>query len=80
MASAIATWELTSRWQAEVQLSGYGGTDHYTNAALLFNWHAAPGWDLGIGARYISRTMNDGGVYNEFDIGDLVFTVKHGFH
>ncbi|MDJ0916988.1 MAG: phosphatase PAP2 family protein [Woeseiaceae bacterium] len=70
---------LTKRLEAELQADGFPGSDRYLNAAMLLNWRAAPGWSMGIGARYIDREVSSDDVYNKLQVGDLVLTVSHDF-
>ncbi len=80
---AIASLRMQHRFnrriELELQADGYPGSDYYLNAALLLNWRAAPGWSMGIGARYISRESSSDNVYNKLQVGDLVLTVAHDF-
>mgnify|MGYP001811964580 CR=1 FL=1 len=79
MASLRATYAFNERWRLMGSFDGYGGDDEFTSVGLVLNWRAAPGWDLGIGARYISREMSASDTYNKLEAGDFVFNVTHGF-
>ena len=79
IASLRAEYAFNERWRLAGHLDGYGGSDQYANAALVLNWRAAAGWDIGFGFRYIDREMSDGDIYNKLEAGDFVLSVTHGF-
>ncbi|MDJ0940695.1 MAG: phosphatase PAP2 family protein [Woeseiaceae bacterium] len=79
IASLRMQHRFTRRIEVEFQVDGFPGSDHYLNTALLLNWRAAPGWSMGIGARYIDREVSSDDVYNKLQVGDLVLTVSHDF-
>ena len=70
---------LTRRLAIEFQADGFPGSDYYLNTALLLKWRAAPGWSMGIGARYIDRKTSSDAVFNKLQVGDVVLTVSHDF-
>ncbi len=80
MASLRATYSFNERWRLTGSYDGYGGDDTFSSLGFVLNWRAAPGWDLGLGGRYIDRRVTDGDVYNKLQAGDFVFSVTHGFH
>ena len=79
IASVRLQHRLTRRVEVELQADGFPGSDRYLNAAALLNWRAAPGWTMGIGARYLDREVSSDDVYNKLQVGDLVLTVAHDF-
>jgi len=79
IASLRATFAFSERWRLTGSLDGYRGSDDYASAGLVLNWRAAPGWDLGLGARYLDREMSADDVYNRLEAGDLVLSITHGF-
>ncbi len=79
LASLRANVTLSKRWRLDAHADGYGGSDRFLSAGLLFNWRAAPEWELGIGYRYLDRSVSDARLKNELEVGDLVLSVTHGF-
>ena len=67
------------KWALRYELDGVTGSQKYINTALFLNYRVAPGWDLGIGARYASWEIDDETVKNELEYGDVVFRVAHAF-
>jgi hypothetical protein len=53
--------------------------DEFLNTALSVNWHAAPGWRLGLGGRWIEQDIRNSNLRNELEVGDLVYRVAHDF-
>jgi hypothetical protein len=49
-------YRFNPRWSIKYEIDGYSsGNDSYLNTALSLIWQAAPGWDLGLGARLIRQ-------------------------
>ena len=81
LASVHADIALSDRWRIDAQYDGVpGGSEFYHNAAVNFVWAAAPGWDLGFGARYVDRRVDEGNVRNELQHGDVTLSVSHYFY
>lgn len=77
--SGRAKYKINLRWDIQLEIDGYDGSDSYLNTALSVNWHAAPGWKLGLGGRWIEQDLRNSNLRNELEVGDLVFRVAHDF-
>ena len=73
------SYNFNYKWRLEYELDGVAGGEKYINTALILNYRAAPGWDLGVGARYSNWEIDNATVKNELEYGDVVFRVAHMF-